>query len=234
VLSSLTSSSRYGQLDASALLQATAKSVVGRWWAEHRGLLVSSIVQLDAHASAVPPSLSVAVLRRYGPSDVVTALADLGVASKSPADVADSDVADYFARSDLGRHLVGEERSVGETRGNPAESARAAFAPVASELGFDNARDKALNRAFAEAIAAFLNPTGREPAAPPVACETKPGFAPLVPDNFIEHADSVHCIGYTWRQSEFMVPKNRATTAEYILKRLQGYVREMGWVEPGR
>ena len=67
VLSSVTSSRRFGMLDASALLEACTESAIGQWWAGHRGLLVQTIVSLDAHVFSVSPPLSLAIIRRYGP-----------------------------------------------------------------------------------------------------------------------------------------------------------------------
>lgn len=228
VLSSLTSSSHYGLLDANALLQATSSSVLGRWWAQHRGLLVQAIVQLDAHTFAIAPSLSVAVLRRYGPGEVVEALTTLGIGSKSPADVVD-----YLQRSDLGRHLLGQIRSVGETRGNPAEDAGAAFALLGREVGFGGAKDKALNKSFAEAIQVLLTGHDESGEVPSIRAETSLSFAPLTPDNSIEYGDVVHCVEYAWRQGDYISTSKRATIAEYILKKLQSYSREMGWVGAG-
>ncbi len=224
VLSSLTSSSRFELLDASALLDATSKSVVARWWAKHRGLLVQTIVRLDAHAVCLPPSVAIAIFRRYGSSEFVQALKDMNINSRSPAEVND-----YLARSDLGRHLLGEPRSVSEARGNPAEDARAASQLIGSQIGFTAARDKALNLSCAEALSSFLNlQRDREVL---VGSEKKRSFVNgLIPDNSIEYPSSSHCIEYTWRQGDFLLPKNRATVAEYVLRKLQNYARELGWI----
>jgi hypothetical protein len=58
----------------------------------------------------------------------------------------------YLERSDLGRHLAGEIRAVGEGRGNPAEDARAVFEAYAEYVGFGGGKDKLINAAFASAI----------------------------------------------------------------------------------
>ncbi|MFI7586568.1 hypothetical protein ACIB24_05780 [Spongisporangium articulatum] len=228
ILSSLTSSSRFGFLDASALLDATSKSVTGRWWSERRGLLVQTIVRLDAHTLCLPPSVAVTIIRRNGPDDFVQGLADLGVNNRSPAEVNE-----YLIRSDLGRHLLGEPRSVSETRGNPAETARVAFGLLGSEFGFTGARDKQLNKACAEAIEPFI--ASESPGKSiTVTYEKKLSFLDaLLPDNAIEFHEVAHCIEYTWRQGDFLAAKNRAAVAEYVLKKLQNYARELGWVAAG-
>ena len=101
ILSGLTSSRRFGMLDPSALLQASGESTIGRWWSQHRGLLVQTIVTLDAHIFSVSPPTALAVFRRYGPDDVVASLKLLEFAARTPGEVST-----YLARSDLGRHLA--------------------------------------------------------------------------------------------------------------------------------
>ncbi len=159
ILSSLTSSARFGMLDPSALLQACADSVIGQWWRGHRGLLVQTIVSLDAHVFSVAPPLSLAVIRRYGPEDAQKALSDLGVSSRAPGEVAS-----YLKRSDVGRHLAGEVRSVNETRGNPAEEARAAFDVYASYFGFQGGKDKTAQPRVRRRVAGELQVRRRDGA----------------------------------------------------------------------
>jgi hypothetical protein len=54
VLAQLTTGTRYGFVDANALLDATPNSAIGRFWSERRGLLTSTIVRLDARALPCP------------------------------------------------------------------------------------------------------------------------------------------------------------------------------------
>ena len=103
VLSNLGSGVRFGFLDGSALIGVTPASEIGRWWANRRGLLTQTIVQLDAHAFCLPPTVSVPVSRRYGPEAARTTLDDHPVSKKSEAEIAD-----YLKRSDFGRHLLGD------------------------------------------------------------------------------------------------------------------------------
>lgn len=228
ILSSLTSSRRYGMLDPSALLQASGDSATGRWWAQHRGLLVQTIVTLDAHAFSVSPPLSLAAFRRYGPEDVITALQDLGFASRTPREVST-----YLGRSDLGRHLAKEQRAVGEGRGNPAEEARVVFETfVEHGGGFQGGRDKKLNGAFAEAVQFHLETQGVQNAT--VRSEKGLASIPsLIPDVSIETPDAAHCLEFTYRKGDFLTSENRGTIARYCLDKLRNYARELGWISEG-
>jgi hypothetical protein len=224
ILSSLTSSARFGMLDPSALLQACSESVIGQWWAGHRGLLVQTIVSLDAHVFSIPPPLLLAVVRRYGPEDAQAALKDLGFNTRTPAEVAT-----YLKRSDLGRHLAGEVRSVGETRGNPAEDARQVFDAYSTYVGFQGGRDKKINRAFAEALEASLKYDGVP--EPDVRCEQSLNFLPaLIPDVSLLTEDGAECLEFTYRKGDFLASGNRSTIAQYCLVKLKGYATNMGWI----
>lgn len=222
ILSSLTSSRRFGMLDPMALIQACSDSVIGQWWAAHRGLLVQTIVALDAHVLSVSPPFALATFVRYGPETFQTALRDLGFANRTPADVTT-----YLTRSDLGRRLAGEIRSVGEGRGNPAEDARVTFETIAENLGFQGGRDKQLNHAFAEAIR--VSGIAGETAV--VRTETALDFLPaLIPDVSSTDDDRANCIEFTYRKGDFLVSGNRSTVAQYCLTKLKNYARAMGWI----
>lgn len=156
VLTQLTSSARFGLLDASALVHVTAGSELGRWWAARRGLLTQAIVQLDAHAFAAPPAVTVPILRTYGPEAVVQDLTDLRYSKKSP-----SELATVMKRSDIGRHLQGERRSSYETRGNPGENSRVAFELLVEKGYIHNGKDKALNKGLGEGLIQVLPGTSR-------------------------------------------------------------------------
>ena len=228
ILSSLTSSRRFGMLDPTALLQASRSSRVGKWWAEHRGLLVQTIVTLDAHILGVPPPVSLPVFRRYGPDEMVQDLVDLQYSAKTP-----QEVSAYLARSDLGRHLAGEQRAVGETRGNPAENTRMIFETLlAYGGGFQGGRDKALNQAFQQALLHHLTSTGASDFE--VSAEQVVPFLPsLIPDISIVTEQSAHCIEPTYRKGDFLTSEHRATLARYCLEKLQNYARQLGWISPG-
>lgn len=228
ILSSFTSSRRYGMLDPSALLQASGDSSVGRWWAQHRGLLIQTIVTLDAHVFTIPPPLSLAVFRRYGPPDVIESLDLLGLSPRSP-----SEVSTYLRRSDLGRHIADEERSVGETRGNPAEAAREIFEVFVDDGGgFQGGRDKKLNMALQQALIAHFIAEGRTGLE--VHAESALSFLPnLIPDVAIETETGAHCLEMTYRKGNFTTSENRGTIARYCLEKLQNYAKALGWVSPG-
>ncbi len=226
VLSTLSSSRRFGMLDGVALVQACADSVIGQWWAAHRGLLVQTIVALDAHVVAVAPPLALATMSRYSTLPAYkTALGDLGYATRSRADVTS-----YMLRSDLGRRLAGEVRAVGEGRGNPAEEARVTFAAVGENIGFQGGRDKDLNRAFGDAI----RESGVVGNDVDITTETALSFLPtLIPDVGVDDSSRVHCLEFTYRKGDFLGTANRSTVAQYCLNKLKNYARAMGWVGAG-
>jgi hypothetical protein len=226
VLSTLSSSRRFGMLDPAALVQACAESVIGQWWSHHRGLLVQTIVALDAHIVSVSPPLALATMSRYGSVDQYRdALRDLGYANRSR-----TDVATYMARSDLGRRLSGEVRAVGEGRGNPAEDARVTFATIGENIGFQGGRDKHLNRAFGEAI----RESGIAGDAVEVSNEAALPFLPsLIPDVAVDNSQHVHCLEFTYRKGDFLTSTNRSTISQYCLNKLKGYARAMGWLGAG-
>ncbi|MFK4730000.1 hypothetical protein ROT00_09965 [Agromyces mediolanus] len=225
VLSTLSSSKRFGMLDPSALVQACSESVIGQWWDSHRGLLVQTIVALDAHVVAVSPPLALAVMSRFGTSEYQQALTDLKFAKRTR-----TDVATYLGRSDLGRRLAGEVRAVGEGRGNPAEEARLTFETIADSIGFQGARDKQLNRAFASAIEESLKMD--KPVA--TATESALSFLPsLIPDVAIDDHAVAHCLEFTYRKGDFLTSKNRSAIAQYCLTKLKNYARAMGWLGGG-
>ncbi len=126
ILSDLTGSAHFGLLDADKLLSSTPKSRIGLWWGERRGALVQTIIRLDARVVCLAPSLSVSILRRYGPEDIQASLDALAIKQKPP-----SDIAVYLDRSDLGRLLKGTTSATSEYRGSPAHDASAAFTLLA-------------------------------------------------------------------------------------------------------
>jgi hypothetical protein len=223
VLSQLTSSTRYGFVDAAALLGATPGSRVGEWWSTRRGPLTQTIVRLDAHAVYLSPTTTIPVLRRYGTEAAQTALADLEISRPGPAEVNQA-----IKRSDIGQLLLGIERSTFEARGTPSTQAVPAFQLMA-EQGFNLGKDKHFNASVGEAITGFLQAEGIESAA----LRPEKGFlgGALIPDNAVPYANETMCIEYTWRKGEFLASNNRAGVAEYVLRKLQHYAIALGWVE---
>jgi energy-coupling factor transporter ATP-binding protein EcfA2 len=223
VLTGMTSSTRYGAVDASALLASTPGTRVGEWWAARRGALTQTIVRLDAHAVYLSPTATVPILRRFGADEAQTALGDMGITRPGPAEVNQA-----FKRSDLGQLLLGIERSTFEMRGTPSTQAVPAF-QLLGERGFNLGKDKAHNVAVAEAITAFMKSEQIESEA----VRPEKGFlgGSLIPDNAVPFADETLCIEYTWRKGEFLGTSNRAGVAEYVLKKLRDYAVALGWVE---
>lgn len=218
VLSELTSGYRYGLVDGDKLLAATPDSTIGKWWKQRRGLLVQTIVRLDARVAFVPPALSIPVVNRFGPQPLQETLKDLGLSQKAP-----SEIANYFERSDFGRLLRGTAASAAEGRGNPATDAVAAFALMAEAYGFTSGRDKRLNQAFGDFFESMKEPLGK------VAVETRAEGIPLIPDVSLGTNEYVTCIEFHWRSSEYLTSAHRSEIAQYVLKKLKSYVIELGW-----
>lgn len=221
ILSQMTSSSRHGLLDGNALVGITESSEVGRWWSARRGLLTQTIVQLEAHALCLPPTVVIPILRLYGPESVKNDLQTMGVNSKGPADCSR-----IVSKSDLGRHLLGERRSAYEARGNPGGSSQAAFALLTESGAYRNGRDKELNKSIAAGLQEFLI---ADESSPRVLAETKLEDTPLLPDVSVTNDAMSHCIELAWRSGDYLLQKNRSDAAIYILTKLRNYAREMGW-----
>jgi hypothetical protein len=205
VLSQITSATRYGFLDAAALLESTPGSRVGKWWATRRGPLTQTIVRLDAHVLYLAPTASIPVLRRHGDEGVQHALEAVGIGLPGPAEVAEA-----IKRSDIGHLLKGIRRSTVEARGTPSTQALPAFQLLADE-GFTQGKDKPHNKSMSEAITAFMKLEGIGSEA--VVPERGLGDTGLVPDNAVQFDDQVLCIEYTWRKGDFLSSTNRASKA---------------------
>lgn len=219
VLSELSSGYRYGLVDADKLVAATPGSVIGKWWAARMGLLVQSIVRLDARVTFVGPSLSVPVVNRFGTDEAKAVFKNLGIAPKPP-----SEISTYFERSDLGRLLHGTSSATSEIRGNPAADAAVAFRQLAADVGFGSGQDKKLNRAFGD----FL--TQAQSSLGDVVVEKKADGIPLIPDVSLGTDEHVTCVEFHWRSGEYLVSANRSAIAQYILTKLKSYASELGWV----
>lgn len=218
VLGELTGGSKYGLLDADRLVSATPNSVIGRWWSGRAGLLVQTIVRLEARAVFVTPSLAVPVVRRFGPEGATEVLETLGFKPKPP-----SEISTYFDRSEFGRLLKGAESPTAEIRGNPAHDTRAGYALLAQEFGLGSGNDKKLNRAFGDFLEAAQPALGK-----PVA-ERKLPHIPLIPDLALDADDETTCIELHWRSGDFLTTTNRSEIAQYVLKKLKAYAVEFGW-----
>ncbi|MBI3947501.1 MAG: hypothetical protein HY321_16380 [Armatimonadetes bacterium] len=131
-------------------------------------------------------------------------------------------------RSDLGKIVLGVPIARFEQRGTPAKEATAAF-QLLSERGFNLGRGKPLNQVMAEAMKRLLADNNLR--FEKVLSETQLEFCRLIPDNSIYLDDKVLCVEYTWRKGDFVVPGKRAEVAQYILSKLQHYVRKLGWTD---
>lgn len=220
VLSQITNSTHYGLLDAQSLIAVTPDSSIGKWWSNRRGLLTRAIVQLNAHTFSLIPATSISMLRNCGPADDEI-LDTVGVQRHGPARATRD-----LGRADLGKFLMGQPISRFEARGTPAEHAAAAYQLLA-DTGFTYGRDKSLNAIMASAIVELLKRNGVKYEK--VTAEEKLQFASLIPDNAVYHDTHVICVEYTWRKGDFLSSGNRSTVSQYILSKLQNYVRDLGW-----
>lgn len=208
-------------LDPHALIGVTPNSEVGRWWSARRGLLTRAVVQLNAHALFLPPGVSVGILRKYGPYDVQDKLKDLNVRSPST-----SRLVRDLSRSDFGKHLTGTEVHAYESRGTPAQSSATAYRAVA-ELGLIQGKDKLLNEAIGNALNDCLPELGVEVER--IEVEKQLDFCSLIPDNAIHLSTGVICLEYHWRAGDFLTSRSRSSLAQYILKKLREYTRQLQW-----
>ena len=218
VLSELASGYRYGLADADKLVAATPNSVVGKWWSKRMGLLIQTIVRLDARVVFVAPSLAVPVISRYGPEKAKALLATLGFTPKPP-----SEISAYFERSDFGRLLEGSASAASEIRGNPAADAAAAFGLIAENVGFGSGQDKKMNRAIGDFLAAARTSLGE------VTVEKKSEGIPLIPDLSLAIEQHITCIEFHWRSGDYLISAHRSSIAQYVLDKLKSYAIELGW-----
>lgn len=221
VLAQLTSPSRYGLLDAHALVSVTSQSEIGKWWGHRRGLLTRTIVQLNAYALCLPPTAAASSIRNFSGASDMEILDTAGYRRYGAA----RGVRDLL-RSDLGKLLAGVELSRFESRGTPGDDALAVFQLLA-EKGFNLGRDKNLNKIMATGVEATL----RDSSVPieRVTSEEKLSFCGLIPDNAVYTEGKVLCVEYTWRKGDFLASGNRSTVAGYILEKLRSYARQLGW-----
>jgi hypothetical protein len=222
VLSQVTSGTRYGLLDGSALIGICKDSEIAKWWEPRRGLLTQTIVQLEAHAFAIAPTTTISVLRQFG--NEVTKK-DLTTLKFKPQGVGACNEA--LGRSDLGRHLRGEQMAAYEARGNPGDASVAAFSLLVEDGLISGNRDREVNKAMAAALIEFLSED--DDTRIQVKAEKQVEGTQLIGDVQVLANDITHCIEFAWRKGEFMLPKNRSASAIYILRKLKSYATAMGW-----
>ena len=54
--------------------------------------------------------------------------------------------------------------------------------------------------------------------------------AGLIPDIAVVGPEGTLCLEPTWRAGDFLTSGHRSTIAAYVLTKLQGYARELGWI----
>lgn len=221
ILSQITSSGRYGLLDPQALVGTTPGSEIGRWWARRRGLLTRAIVQLNAHALFLPATLSAHIVRQHGPEELQKTLEGMGWRSRGGELLAST-----LFNTDFGKFVLGKEIRAYEARGTPAGRSLDAYKAIAA-YGLTQGKDKELNGAVAAAIGAALGTVSHD--IKNIKSEKKLDFCSLIPDNSIYSPDGVLCVEYHWRSDDYLIAKNRSNCAQYILKKLRDYARQLGW-----
>jgi len=221
VLSQLTGSHHYGLFNAHSLIAVTKQSEIGKWWDQRRGLLTRAIVQLDVRGVCLPPAASCSCIRNF--TDEMPIFDTVGYRRYGP-----SKGARDLSRCDLGKLIAGKAIDRFEARGTPAEEAGAAFELLA-ERGFNLGKDKGLNKVMADALARLLSETGV--AFDRITSEQKLDTCALIPDNTIYSPGRAMCVEYTWRKGDFLASGNRSGVAQYVLTKLQHYIRQLGWTD---
>jgi hypothetical protein len=136
-----------------------------------------------------------------------------------------------LARSDLGKFLTGGELKAYEARGKPAKKSVDAFHAVGQQ-GFIQGKDKVLNKGIADTLRECLPKLGTVPSS--IQVEKQLDFCSLIPDISLHYLDSVLCAEFHWRNGDFLRTANRSATAQYILKKLRDYARQLGWTADRR
>lgn len=220
-LAEFTEGRRLGLLNAHALIGATPGTDEGKWWAQRVGLLTSTIVRLEARSYVLPPTLTVSALRRYGTDETKALLRD--------AQVQPANVSDYWSRSDVGRALLGDDRQVRETRGNPGDQKRNAFGVLVDKGLLSGGGDKLLNDGIGQSLQDFVNVSDGLAGAVHVEMKLVTGGPDIIPDIRIEEGAMRTCVEIAWRKGEFATTGRRADMAGYILRKLRAYARSLGW-----
>lgn len=223
VLGELSQGRTAGLCDTHRLLQATPGSDEGKYWSDRRGSLVQTAFKLDARILSLPPAPVIALLRRYGPTEVQELFDTVGVKMQSPASLKD-----YLERSDLGNLLMGKGEFTYETRGKPAEDAQAAMQLLAGEFGYEHGKDKSLNKALLTGLVELLPLLGINLSAS--GAEQQLDYAKLIPDVHLVIDGHVYCIEFVWRSGEALATGRRSEVAKYALRKLKNYASKMGWV----
>jgi hypothetical protein len=220
ILTQLTNPARYTLLDGHALISVTSQSLLGKWWAERRGLLTRAIVQLNARAVALGPSATMSCLRAFDNGDGVE-FDKIGYPKRKLFNVLRT-----FLTTDLGKILCNKQLDRFEARGKTAEKAEQAF-KVLADKGFNYGSDKGLNRVMSGAIEKLLEQERVNFLY--VKPESKLDFCGIHPDILIDYGEHCICVEITWRKGNFLDFQSRSTVAQYILGKLQTYVRQLGW-----
>jgi len=220
ILTQLTNASRYTLLDAQALISVTSQSLLGKWWAERRGLLTRAIVQLNARAIALPPSATMSCIGAFGDGDW-SEYEKIGYGRRQRFNVLRT-----LLTTDFGKLLCGKHIHRFEARGRAADKAEQAFTILANR-GFNLGSDKGLNRILADALIKMFEQ--EKISVQSIKAETQLPISKSIPDILIDYKDQYVCIELTWRKGNFLSSQNRATVAQYILQKLQTYVRQLGW-----
>jgi len=222
ILSTFTRHRNFGYLEARSLLDISANSALGKWWSRKPGLLQNAILQLEARAYCIPPSVTVRALRTFG-----AAIPELDFL-KAGWRASTTEFIKTLGNSDFGWYLANKHRSASETRGFPATAAVDAFAQIATAYGFESGRDKALNRVMGSAFDTYLKQLNAgEQAA--VKIEKSLGFCNITPDVSFHYPDVVRTAEFAWWGGAGLDRANRARCAQYILKKLRDYIEQLGW-----
>lgn len=183
-------------------------------------MLTRAIVQLNARAIALPPSATMSCVGAFGNGDW-SEYEELGYPKRKLFNVLRTLLA-----TDFGKMLCGKDLDRFEARGRSADRATLAFKKLADK-GFNLGSDKGLNRVVAEAVNKLLDQE-KMPFQSVIAEKQLP-FCGIRPDILLDYSDQYVCIEFTWRKGSFLDSQSRSTVAQYILTKLQNYVRQLQW-----
>ena len=201
----------FDMLDPTKLLGATKNSAVGRYWSQHRGLLQSTVLKLQARATFVTPALSVPILYRYGP-DGVREVQQVKSIKSTPKAISDS-----FEKSYFGKVLTGVPTVMPDGRGrSSSETALEAFRAIAKKEKFTSGKDKELNCAFGEFLKQNQN------SGEVVGVEKRLEGFQLIPDISLKFEKHLTCLEFHWRAKD-LLSTDKSAVAQYILRKLQTY-----------
>lgn len=211
-----------GLLDARSLLSASPATEPARFWENRRNDLTATIVRLEARAFTLTPAVSVPAVQLFGSPELKGILDGVTTFRSRP------DLVSRLDRSEVGRYLRGEPRATSVGQGTPASAALKGHATLSAGQGFSAGKDKALNRALAQAFEHYWQNKGLPEAN--FLAEQRLLSTTLIPDVQIVESERVTALEQHWRTGDYVRAANKADMASYIMGKLKTYAQAFGWV----